>query len=80
MTKDQLEKVIMVCLNDLESEFVSESEKNLIRSFIHNLKQNVFDKDQSDQFIKILQGKLEDMNSEPTGAHTHNNEASTEED
>ncbi len=61
MTKDELQQIIKVCLGDLIYETMPESEVVLIIGFIENLKRQVHDKDQSDQFAEMLKEMLEEI-------------------
>ena len=61
MTKDQLEEIIKVCLNDLISQTMTESEKTLIMGFMDNLRKKAQDVKQSNQFVNILKEKLEEL-------------------
>lgn len=58
MTKKELEKLVLACLDDLCSQNMTDSEALLIAGFVDNLRQGAGNKDQSDDFAGELAARL----------------------
>jgi len=50
MSKDELEKIVLGCIDDLASQELTDSQAQLMIGFVDNLRQRAADADQSDHF------------------------------
>jgi len=63
MTKDQLEQIVLGCIDELTSQEMTDSQAQLMIGFVDNLRQRASEVDQSDHFASELAMKLSKLQS-----------------